>query len=29
MCRMIETTLLEIAGQPLPDFQEAESRIID
>jgi putative membrane protein len=29
MCRMIETTLLEIAGQPLPDFKEVERRIID
>ncbi|WP_208644892.1 bestrophin family protein [Mucilaginibacter kameinonensis] len=29
MCRMIETTLLEIAGQPLPDVKEAEQRIID
>lgn len=29
MCRMIETTLLEIAGRPLPDFKESETRIID
>ncbi|MDB5145984.1 MAG: hypothetical protein JWQ57_4, partial [Mucilaginibacter sp.] len=29
MCRMIESTLLEIAGQPLPDIKEVERRIID
>ncbi|UOE51198.1 hypothetical protein MTO98_08925 [Mucilaginibacter sp. SMC90] len=29
MCLMIETTLLEIAGKPLPNVKEVERRIID